>query len=92
MSSKNSPYALKTQKNRYVKHAHFSALKFKKIILCFVQDLPASKIATFVGLSRQTVNKLLTKIRARLAKICNEKMPLTGQVEVDESYFGATKS
>jgi len=88
MTLKNRSYAPKTQKNRYVQRAHFSSKKFKKLTLCFVQDLPASKIALLTGLSRPTVNKILMKIRLRLAQFCDEKKPISGQIEVDESYFG----
>jgi len=88
MTLKNRSYAPKTQKNRYVQRAHFSSKKFKKLTLCFVQDLPASKIALLTGLSRPTVNKILMKIRLRLAQFCDEKKPISRQIEVDESYFG----
>ena len=91
MFSKNNQYASKKQKNRYVRHAHFSESKFKKIILLFVQDLPASKIAFLTQLSRPTVNKTLTKIRIRLAEICESESFIKGQIEIDESYFGSRR-
>ena len=91
MTLKNALYDSKTQKNRYVKHAHFSESKFKKIIIRFVQDLPASKIAILTKLSRPTVNKILTKIRTRLAQICDKEATFKGSIEIDESYFGSRR-
>ena len=91
MSLKNSLYISKKPKNRYIKHAHFSEQKFKHIILFFSQDLPASKIAILSGLSRVTTNRLLYKIRERIAIFCEGERPFNGEVEIDESYFGARR-
>jgi len=88
MTQKNSLYASKKQKNRYIHHAHFSEKKFRQIIQLFVQDLPASKIAVLSGLSRISINSILLKIRLRIAAVCEAKKPFKGEVEVDESYFG----
>lgn len=77
-----------TKSNKYYRRAHISEAKFREIIRLFVEDLPASKIASISGISRVSINKLLLKIRCRLAVICEAASPLTGEVEVDESYFG----
>ena len=79
---------MKKPKNRYIHHTHISTSKFREIISLFVQDLPASKIAILSKISRLTINKILMKIRRRLAKYCEQSSPLVGEVEVDESYFG----
>jgi transposase len=56
----------------------------------FAQDLPASDVAVLTGLTRKTVNSIFGKIRQRLAQACEQESPFTtGEVEVDESYFGA---
>ena len=91
MPLKNSLYASKKPKNRYVKHAHFSEQKFKDIILCFSQDLTASKIAILSGLSSVTINRILYKIRKRISTVCESKKPFKGGVEIDESYFGTRR-
>ena len=57
----------------------------------FVQDLPASKIADLSSVSRVSINKLLFKIRCRLAHMCEQVSPFCGEIEVDESYFGARR-
>ncbi|SMN14189.1 Mobile element protein [uncultured Candidatus Thioglobus sp.] len=41
-------------------------------------------------MSRQTINKYLTAIRLRIVELSIfQSAPLVGQIEVDESYFGA---
>lgn len=77
--------------NKYYKRSHISEAKFRQIIRLFVQDLPASKIADLSGISRVSINKLLLKIRCRLAQICEQASPFCGEIEVDESYFGARR-
>jgi hypothetical protein len=38
------------------------------------------------------VNKYLKAIRSRIAQLCESESPFSGQVEVDESYFGARRA
>jgi len=80
-----------TVKNKYVKGAHISERKFRELVRLFSVDLEASQIASLTGLSRNTVNRYLTAIRVRLAEFCESKSPFSGEVEVDESYFGARR-
>jgi len=51
--------------------------------------LPASKIAELSGVSRAAINQLFMKLRIRIAQVWNASSALSGEVEVDESYFGA---
>jgi transposase-like protein len=58
--------------------------------LLFSEDLSATQIYHLTGLSRQTINKYLTAIRLRILELSLlQSDPLVGQIEVDESYFGA---
>ena len=41
--------------------------------------------------SRVTINRIYLKLRIRLAYLCEQASPLSGEVEVDESYFGAQR-
>ena len=41
------------------------------------------------GISRNSVNTYLTAIRRHIAEFCESESPFSGQVEVDESLFGA---
>jgi len=78
-------------KNRYFRHSHLSEAKFKAIIRYFAHDLRTWKIAELSSVSRPTINQLFMKLRIRIAQVCNASSPLSGEVEVDESYFGARR-
>lgn len=71
--------------------SHLSEAKFRVIIRYFSHDLPASKIAELSDVSRPTINQLFFKLRTRIAHICDASSPFSGEVEVDESYFGARR-
>jgi transposase-like protein len=43
------------------------------------------------GLNRKTINRYLTLIRQRIAELCEQDSPFKGEIEVDESYFGARR-
>ena len=57
----------------------------------FSLDLDAQKISVLTRLNRNTVNRYLHKIRERIAAFCEESSPFRGEVEIDESYFGARR-
>ena len=79
-------------KNKYVKHAYVSEAKFRQIILLFSEDLSATQISHLTKISRPTVNKYLTAVRLRILELSLlQSVPLVGQIEVDESYFGARR-
>ena len=60
--------------------------------MLFSEDLSATQIYHLTGLSRQTINKYLTAIRLRILELSLlQSDPLVGQIEVDESYFGARR-
>ena len=80
-----------TVKNKYAKGAHISERKFRELVRLFSVDLNASQVASLTGLSRNTVNRYLRAIRMRLAEFCNSRSPFNGEVEVDESFFGARR-
>jgi len=78
-------------KNRYLKSAHISETKFREILRCFSLDITATKTSELTGISRPTTNRIYKKLRERIRDICNNEFPLSGEVEVDESYFGAKR-
>ena len=64
----------------------------RKVIRAFVADLTASQAALLLGLSRTTMNRYYGLFRQRIAKKQRAEAALfTGTVEVDESYFGASR-
>jgi len=78
-------------KNKYIKITHISEVKFREIVKLFSEDLSATQIANLTKLNRNTINRYLMLFRERILKICEEGSPLSGEIEVDESYFGATR-
>lgn len=79
------------QLNRYYRRSRISEKKFREIIKCFSLDLTANRTAQIVGLTHKTVNQIYLKIRHRLVEDCQRQSPFSGEVEVDESYFGARR-
>ena len=75
-------------KNKYLERSHISEAKYRQIARLFCKDLSAAQIAELTGISRRTVNRLLMDLRQRIANYCEASSPLSGEVEVDESYFG----
>ena len=81
-----------TMKNRYFIGSHISERKFREIIHYFSTDLTAIQIAHLARINRNTVNNILKKVRVRIAEFCEqESIFKTGEVEMDESYFGARR-
>jgi len=78
-------------KNKYANRSRISEAKFRQLIKLFAADLDAGQIAEIAGLNRNTVNRYLMAIRIRIAEYCEESSPVAGEVEVDESYFGARR-
>ena len=78
-------------KNRYLKHAHISERKFKQILTSFCRDFTAEQTSLITGISRNTINGLFGKFRVRILLQTSSNMDLDGEVEVDESYFGARR-
>ena len=77
-------------KNKYIKVSHISEQKTREIIHLFSLDIEAKKTAELTGVSRQTINKLYNVFRKRIAELCETESPfINGEIELDESYFGA---
>jgi transposase len=78
-------------KNKYINRSRISEAKFREFLRYFTLDLEAQKIAILTHLNRNTVNRYLRLIRERIAEHCESESPLKGEIEVDESYFGARR-
>ena len=76
---------------KILERARISRKKFRQILLYFSLDLTASQITLLTGLNRNTVNRYLTLIRQRIALYCESESPFSGEIELDESYFGARR-
>jgi len=75
-------------KNRFYKNSKLSERKFRRILLYFAHDLTASQTARLTDVSVRSVNGIYLKLRRRIAEECEQRSPVRGVVEVDESYFG----
>ena len=81
-----------TVKNKYFIRSRISEKKFRQMIRYFVVDLTANQISSLSGISRPTVNKILKNVRIRIAEFCEKESVFEkGEVEMDESYFGAKR-
>lgn len=78
-------------KNRYLTRAHISEQKFKRILECFCNDFNATQTSQVTKIGRKTVNKIFNKIRFRIFELVAEEEDLSGEIEIDESYFGARR-
>ena len=79
-------------KNKYIHHAHISEAKFRAILKLFCADVPALTAGRLAGLSKQATQRLYDRLRLRILELAvEEAKPFAGEVEVDESYFGARR-
>ena len=78
-------------RNKYIYRSRISEAKFRQIVRLFCLDLTAVQTAELSGISRNSVNKYLTAIRRRIAEFCESESPFSGQVQIDESLFGARR-
>jgi transposase-like protein len=64
----------------------------KKILKCFCEDLPAIKTASLLQLNRKTVDRYYNIFREKMLRASIKEMEvISGEIEVDESYFGAKR-
>ena len=81
-----------TVKNRYFIRSRISEAKFREIIKLFSVDLTATQIAVLSKTNRKTINKILKEVRKCIASFCEKESYFDkGEVEIDESYFGAKR-
>jgi transposase len=79
------------QKNRYLRHARVSEVKLREVLKYFCADLTATQASELAGIERKTALRLFGLFRERTAALAANECPFEGEVEVDESYFGANR-
>ena len=79
---------MKSISNRYYKFSKISEAKFRRLIKAFAMDFTATDCAELTGISIRSVNSIFIKIRHRIAEYCEKQSPYSGEIELDESYFG----
>jgi len=75
-------------KNKYSKSTKITEKKFRKVLQYFSEDFSSTQTSNLTGIGRKAVNKIYNKIRLRVYDLCKYEEKLSGEVEIDESYFG----
>jgi len=74
------------------KYSKLSKRQEDKLLDCFLLGLPALQTAKYTGIHRNTVNRFFKKVRIKIAESSTKDItPLTGEIELDESYFGGKR-
>ncbi len=68
-----------------------SDYKIKKIMRFLCADITASKTAILTGINRNTINRYFNIFRLKIAGFTFEGSLLSGEIELDKSYFGARR-
>ncbi len=92
-STRQNPLTMSkiNQNNRYIKRSHLTEAKVRQIVHYFSMDMTAIKTAELASVNRNTVNRIYRLLRKLMAQSCELESPLQGEVEADESYFGAKR-
>ena len=80
------------QKNAYLFRGRISERKFRDLARLFALDITADRAALLTGLNHKTAVAIYTLLRERMAELAQADCPFGGVVEVDESYFGPTRT
>ncbi len=73
-------------------NSRLSRYKLKKIIKCFCVDIVASKTAQIININRNTINVYYMLFRKLIYhNQIDEFQKFKGEIELDESYFGAKR-
>lgn len=76
-----------SMKDKYIYRSRISEKKFREILRYFVLDIEAIKISKLVGISQNSIGKILKQIRILMASECEKVSYFSGKIEIDESYF-----
>lgn len=69
-----------------------SKYKVKKILKCFCVDINATKTAILLGYNRKTIDRYFNIFREHILEYEHQALqPFAGEIELDESYFGARR-
>ena len=76
---------------KHVKHSNLRAYKLQALIDEFIFNTPARVTAKKLKMHRNTVNRWYNRMRKGMYELPDPPM-FSGEVEVDESYFGKRKT
>jgi transposase len=72
-------------------HVLVQEAKFRQLVRHFALDLTATESAALSGISVRSTNTIYLRLRERMATWCALQSPFSGDLEADESYFGARR-
>jgi len=75
-------------KNKYIKRSKISEAKFRQILRYFTEDFDSTRTSRLTGISRRTISDIYNKLRSKVYELTLLDEKFSGEVEVDESYFG----
>jgi transposase len=76
---------------RLIKNSKLTNRQLNELVKYFALEVPASYAAKVMSINRHTAERVYTVIRRCLARECELHSPLGGEVECNESYFGARR-
>ena len=79
------------RKRAYLPRTKLSNYKFRQLVRCFALDLTSTNTAKFLKINRNTTNRIFKIIRLKIIESIDEELLLSGEIELDESYFGARR-
>jgi transposase len=74
--------------SKLIKNSKLTNRQIGKLIEYFVLEVSATSATKVMGIHRHSAERIYHIIRLHLVRACEEHSPFTGEVEVDESYFG----
>jgi len=78
-------------KNKYLKRARISEDKFRLLLKYFSEDFSATQTASLTSISRRTISDIYQELRIKIVELETQQDMVDGEIEVDESYFGAQR-
>ena len=82
---------MSSMKNKYIIRSRISEAEFREILKYFAEDIEASKISNLTKISEATLCKTFREIRILMSKECEKISKFSGEIEIDESYFGSKR-
>jgi transposase len=77
--------------NKYLKRARISEYKFRLLLKYFSEDFSATQTASLTNISRITISNIYQELRLKIIELETQQDMVDGEIEVDESYFGAQR-
>ena len=74
-----------------LKHSKLTAIQTQRLCEHFVAGTPARTAAQLVGVNKNTAALFFHRLREIIAVRVEDELPIKGEIEVDECYFGGVR-